>query len=125
MNLSRCPKEFNKFERRWWKFYLQVVTERGIMTAGKYSTLRDLCSVEAQIEYNLAIIRESNYAATYQETVYVDSTGLEHKKVALSPIAKRLEECMKLKSALKKSLGLFYVPAENEKQTKMEGMLDG
>jgi len=95
------------------------------MTAGKYSTLRDLCSVEAQIEYNLAIIRESNYAATYQETVYVDSTGLEHKKVALSPIAKRLEECMKLKSALKKSLGLFDVPAENEKQTKMEGMLDG
>ena len=125
MNLSRCPKEFNRFERRWWKFYLQVVTERGIMTAGKYSTLRDLCSVEAQIEYNLAIIRESNYAATYQETVYVDSTGLEHKKVALSPIAKRLEECMKLKSALKKSLGLFDVPAENEKQTKMEGMLDG
>ena len=125
MNLSRCPKEFNKFERRWWKFYLQVVTERGIMTAGKYSTLRDLCSVEAQIEYNLAIIRESNYAATYQETVYVDSTGLEHKKVALSPIAKRLEECMKLKSALMKSLGLFDVPAENEKQTKMEGMLDG
>ena len=125
MNLSRCPKEFNKFERRWWKFYLQVVTERGIMTAGKYSTLRDLCSVEAQIEYNLAIIRESNYAATYQETVYVDSSGLEHKKVALSPIAKRLEECMKLKSALKKSLGLFDVPAENEKQTKMEGMLDG
>ena len=125
MNLSRCPKEFNRFERRWWKFYLQVVTERGIMTAGKYSTLRDLCSVEAQIEYNLAIIRESNYAATYQETIYIDSAGLEHKKVALSPIAKRLEECMKLKSALKKSLGLFDVPAENEKQTKMEGMLDG
>ena len=35
MNLQRCPKEFNKFERRWWKFYLDVVTERGLMTAGR------------------------------------------------------------------------------------------
>ncbi len=54
------------------------------MTAGKYTTLKDLCSIEAQIEYNLAVLRASNYAATYQETAYVDSTGLDHKKLAIS-----------------------------------------
>jgi hypothetical protein len=125
MNLDRCPKEFNKFERKWWRFYLPVVRERGLMTVGKYTTLRDLCSLEAQIEYNLALLRESNYAATYQETCYVDSAGLEHKKITISPVARKLEDCMKLKSALKKSLGLFEVPAESNKRDVMEGMLDG
>ena len=125
MNLSRCPKEFNKFERRWWKFYLQVVTERGIMTAGKYTTLKDLCSVEAQIEYNLALLRVSNYAATYQEANYCDSSGLEHKKVTVSPVVRQLDDKMKLKGAIKKQLGLYDVPTENEKHSKMEGMLDG
>jgi hypothetical protein len=125
MNLFKCPKEFNKFERKWWKFYLSVVTERGLMTAGKWSTLKDLCSVESQIEYNLAVLRASNYAATYQETAYVDSTGLDHKKLAISPLIRQLDDKMKLKGAIKKQLGLYDVPAENEKQTKMEGMLDG
>lgn len=125
MNLSRCPKEFDKTERKWWKFYMPVVTERGIMTAGKYTTLKDLCSVEAQIEYNLALLRTSNYAATYQETAYVDSTGLDHKKLAVSPVIRQLDDKMKLKGLIKKHLGLYEVPAENEKQTKMEGMLDG
>ena len=125
MNLSRCPKEFDKVERKWWKFYLKVVTERGIMTAGKYTTLKDLCSVEAQIESNLAILRKSNYAATFNETVYVDSKGDDHKKLAISPLIRQLDDKMKLKGAIKKQLGLYEVPAENEKQTKMEGMLDG
>ena len=78
MNLTRCPKELDKHERNWWKFYLPVVTSRGLMTAGKYSTLKDLCSVETQIEYNMALLRESNYGATYQEAKYVDSSDNDH-----------------------------------------------
>lgn len=125
MDLTRCPKEFNKIERKWWKFYLPIVRERGIMTVGKYTTLRDLCSVEAQIEYNQALIRASNYAATYQETKYIDSTGLEHTKLTVSPVTRQLNDSLKLKSSLKKALGLFDVPAESAKRDVMEGMLDG
>ena len=125
MDLTRCPKEFDKTERKWWKFYMPVVTERGIMTAGKYTTLKDLCSVEAQIEYNLAVLRESNYAATYQETAYVDSTGVGHNKMAVSPLIRQLDDKMKLKGAIKKQLGLYEVPADKDDKSKMEGMLDG
>ena len=125
MNLSRCPKEFNKFEKRWWKFYLPVVNAKGLMTVGKYTTLKDLCSVEVQIEYNLALLRESNYGATYQEASYCDSSGLEHKKLTVSPVVRQIDDKMKLKSILKKALGLYDVPAEKTGTTKMEGMLDG
>ena len=100
MDLTRCPKEFDKTERKWWKFYLPVVTERGLMTFGKYTTLKDLCSIESQIEYNLALLRASNYAATYQEAHYSDASGLEHKKITVSPVVKQIDEKMKLKSAL-------------------------
>lgn len=125
MNLSRCPKEFDSTERKWWKFYLPVVQQRGLMTHGKYTTLKDLCSVEAQIEYNLALLRVSNYGATYQEASYCDASGVEHKKLTVSPVVRQIDDKMKLKGALKKSLGLFDVPAESDKPTGMEGMLDG
>lgn len=125
MNLTRCPKEFDKHERSWWRFYLDVVTSRGLMTAGKYSTLKDLCSVESQIQYNMALLRESNYGATYQDAKYVDSSGLEHTKLTVSPVSRKLDDQMKLKNMLKKSLGLLDVPAESEKKKGFEGMLDG
>lgn len=95
------------------------------MTVGKYTTLKDLCSLEAMIEYNMALLRASNYAGTYQEAKYVDATGLEHTKITISPVAKKLEEQIKLKGDLKKKLGLLEVPAESAKRAGLEGMLDG
>lgn len=125
MRLDKCPKEFNKSERRWWKFYFQVVTERGIMTTGKYSTLKDLCCVEAQIEHSMAILRDSDYEATYNKATYTDAKGVDHTKVSISPVARKLEDQMKLKISLKKALGLFEVPAESNQAKGLEGMLDG
>lgn len=125
MNLRRCPKEFNKIERKWWKFYLPTVEARGMMSVGKYSTLKDLCCVEGQIEYNMAVLRKSNYGATYQEAHYHDASGVDHKKITVSPVVRQLDDKMKLKNSLKKTLGLFEVPAENEERNEMEGLLDG
>lgn len=125
MDLKRCPKEFDKTERKWWKFYLPVVLARGLMTSGKYTTLKDLCSVESQIEYNLAVLRTSNYGATYQESKYMDAAGIEHAKLTVSPVVRQIDDKMKLKGSLKKQLGLFDVPAECGSKDKMEGMLDG